>query len=165
MIRSACRWLLLLAPVAVMGGCSSDPREQYINNAVAYINDATSHIDSIKEQVGKAIDQAKDKKLNAKELSKAKTSIDELRELGKKMQLVKQGAENAGTGLSAEQKEELRTQYEGKVQGALTRLEEARVALQKKLEEAEAIDAEPIRELRNQLTQAEGVFAVLARRQ
>jgi hypothetical protein len=81
------------------------------------------------------------------------------------MQLVKQGAENAGTGLSAEQKEELRTQYEGKVQGALTRLEEARVALQKKLEEAEAIDAEPIRELRNQLTQAEGVFAVLARRQ
>jgi ABC-type phosphate transport system auxiliary subunit len=164
MIRSVSRWLLFLAPVALVG-CSSDPREEYITRAVQYINDATNHITTIKDQVDKAISQAKDKKLSAKELREANSSIDGLRELGKKMQLVKQGADGASTTLTAEEKEELRKQYQTKVQGALTALEESRVELQTKLQEAEAIDPEGIRELRNQLTQAEGVFAVLARRQ
>lgn len=164
MIRSACRWLLILGPLAV-AGCSSDPREEYITNADKYINDAASHIDTIKDQVDKAISQAKDKKLNAKELREANSSIEGLRELGTKMQLVKQGADAAGATLSAEEKEDLRKRYQTKIQTALAALEESRVKLQEKLLEAEAIDPEGIRELRNQLTQAEGVFAVLARRQ
>ena len=164
MIRSACRWLLVLAPL-VVAGCSSDPREEYITKAVTYINDAASHIDTIKEQVDKAITEGAENKLNAKALREANTSIDGLRELGKKMQLVKQGADGAGMTLTAEEKEELRKQYQQRVQGALEALEQSRVALQQKLQEAEAIDPDAIRELRNQLTQAEGVFAVLARRQ
>ena len=164
MLRSVSRWLLILAPVALVG-CSSDPREEYINNAIKYIDDAASHIDTIKDQVDKAISQAKDNKLSAKELREANSSIDGLRELGKKMQLVKQGADGAGATLSAEDKEALRKQYQDRVQRSLEALEQARVDLQKKLQEAEAIDAEGIRELRSQLTQAEGVFAVLARRQ
>ena len=164
MIRSASRLLLLVVPVALVG-CSSDPREEYITRAVQYINDATNHIETIKDQVDKAISQAKDKKLNAKELREANSSIEGLRELGTKMQLVKQGADAAGATLSAEEKEDLRKRYQTKIQTALAALEESRVKLQEKLLEAEAIDPEGIRELRNQLTQAEGVFAVLARRQ
>jgi hypothetical protein len=155
---------LLFAACLAVAGCGTDPREGYISSAVGYINDAAGQIGTIKDKVSEAIKKAEDKKLNAAALREANSAIESLRDLGKKMQLVKQRTDAAGASITEEQKEELRKNYQGKIQSALEGLEEERVKLQKTLQEAEAIDPEGVRDLRNQLTQAEGVFAVLARR-
>jgi hypothetical protein len=144
-------------------GCSTDPREAYITAAVGYINDAAGQIGTIKDKVEEAIKKADDKKLNAAALREANSAIESLRELGKNMQKVKQRTDGAAASITEEEKDDLRKRYQTSVQNALTSLEEERVKLQDKLKEAEAIDPDGIRDLRNQLTQAEGVFAVLAR--
>jgi hypothetical protein len=163
MTRKAARWLTLLVPMVFLTGCGSDPREEYIDKAVKYVNDAANELGAIKDRVNAAIKNAKDNKLNRKDLSEAKGNIETLRDLGKKMQLVKQNTDAAGSSTSEDEKAELRQRYQKRVQDSLAGLEEERVALQKALQEAEAIDAEGIRDLRDQLTQAEGIFAVLAR--
>jgi hypothetical protein len=146
-----------------LAGCSTDPREGYISSAVGYINDAAGQIATIKDKVSEAITKADDKKLNAAALREANSAIDSLRELGKRMQVVKQRTDAAGASITEDEKERLRKSYQNNIQNALKELEDQRVELQKKLREAEEIDPEGIRELRSQLTQAEGVFAVLAR--
>jgi hypothetical protein len=162
MRRMVCRWLVVLAPV-IIAGCSSDPRDEYIDKAVKYINDAANELGAIKDRVNAAIKGTKDNKLSAKELREASANVETLRDLGKKMQLVKQQTDGLGASTNDEEKADLRQRYQKRVQDALATLEEERVALQKTLQEAEAIDPDGIRDLRNQLTQAEGIFAVLAR--
>ncbi len=162
MLRRILCWSVVLFPLG-LAGCSTDQLEGYITSTIDLMKHASNEVGTIKDRVNDAIKKAEDKKLSAKELKEATGAIDSLRELGKKMQIVKQKADAAGATITAEQKEEFRQRYQQKLNSALADLEEQRVALQKTLQEAEAMDAEGIRELRTQLTQAEGVFAVLAR--
>ena len=53
--------------------------------------------------------------------------------------------------------------FRSKLSGAMARLDEERRALEKTVLEAEALDADSVKDLRSKLTEAEGNFVMLAR--
>jgi hypothetical protein len=144
-------------------GCGSDPREALINSTIEYLKQAANDVTTIKERVDEAVKKQENKKLNAKELKEAYSAIDSLKEVPKKLQIAKQRIESVSGSTTAEQREALRQQFQQKLSSAMARIEEERLALEKSITAAEAVDADSVKELRSKLTEAEGSFVILAR--
>jgi len=161
-MRSLVRCGLFIALLGIVG-CGSDPREALISSTIGYLNEAANDISRIRDRVDEAVKKQENKKLNAKELKDATSEVDSLKELTKKMQIAKQKIESVSGSTTAEQREALRQQFQQKLSSAMASIEEQRLALEKSIVAAEAVDAESVKDLRSKLTEAEGSFVILAR--
>lgn len=161
-MRSLVRCGMFIALLGIVG-CGSDPREALINSTIEYLKQAANDVATIKERVDEAVKKQENKKLSAKELKEAYSAIDSLKEVPKKLQLAKQRIESVSGSTTAEQREALRQQFQQKLSSAMARIEEERLALEKSITAAEAVDADSVKELRSKLTEAEGSFVILAR--
>jgi len=161
-MRSLVRCGLFIALLGIVG-CGSDPREALINSTIEYLKQAANDVTTIKDHVDEAVKKQENKKLNAKELKEAYSAIDSLKEVPKKLQIAKQRIESVSGSTTAEQREALRQQFQQKLSSAMARIEEERLALEKSITAAEAVDADSVKDLRSKLTEAEGSFVILAR--
>jgi hypothetical protein len=161
-MRSLVRCGMFIALLGIVG-CGSDPREALINSTIEYLKQAANDVATIKERVDEAVKKQENKKLSVKELKEAYSAIDSLKEVPKKLQLAKQRIESVSGSTTAEQREALRQQFQQKLSSAMARIEEERLALEKSIAAAEAVDADSVKELRSKLTEAEGSFVILAR--
>jgi oligoendopeptidase F len=161
-MRSLVRCSMFIALLGIVG-CGSDPREALINSTIEYLKQAANDITTIKDRVDEAVKKQENKKLNAKELKEAYSAIDSLKEVPKKLQIAKQRIESVSGSTTAEQRESLRQQFQQKLSSAMARIEEERLALEKSIVAAEAVDADSVKDLRSKLTEAEGSFEMLAR--
>jgi oligoendopeptidase F len=161
-MRSLVRCGMFIALLGIVG-CGSDPREALINSTIEYLKQAANDITTIKERVDEAVKKQENKKLSAKELKEAYSAIDSLKEVPKKLQIAKQRIESVSGSTTAEQRESLRQQFQQKLSSAMARIEEERLALEKSIVAAEAVDADSVKDLRSKLTEAEGSFEMLAR--
>ena len=161
-MRRLARCLVWLLPIGLVG-CASDPREARINSAINYLTRAASDIREIKEKVADSIKKAENKKLAAAPLKEAYTAIESLKNLAKEMQKVKQDIEALAASTSKDDSEALAQKFRGKLTAEMTSIAEERLALEKTIREAEAIEPGVAEELRSKLTEAEGNFVMLAR--
>jgi hypothetical protein len=161
-MRSLVRCGMFIALLGIVG-CGSDPREALINSTIEYLKQAANDVATIKERVDEAVKKQENKKLSVKELKEAYSAIDSLKEVPKKLQIAKQRIESVSGSTTAEQREALRQQFQQKLSSAMARIEEERLALEKSIAAAEAVDADSVKELRSKLTEAEGSFVILAR--
>ncbi len=158
-------WLrssILLMPLLLVG-CATDPREALINSAIAQLNGAAQKIASIRDDVERSLAKAENNKLSAKELKESEASIEDLKKISQEMQKIKHRADAIGGTLTAEERTNLREQFQKSLNNAMANIEKERSELEKKLTEAEAKDSESIKGLRSKLTEVEGQFVMLAR--
>ena len=161
MTRLLYRWIVWMLPLGLIG-CASDPRETRIRAVINTIDAAATDISTIQDSVAKAIKQAENKKLNAAEIKTALATVDSLKNHAKELQKEKQRIDGMSSS-TKEQKDALAEQFRSKLSGAISGLDEKRRALEQTILEAEALDAESVKELRARLTEAEGTFASVAR--
>jgi F0F1-type ATP synthase membrane subunit b/b' len=161
-MRFLMRFGAVLLPLFLFG-CATDPREGLISSAIGQLNEAANKIASIKDDVDKSIAKGENNKLSAKELKDSYTSIEDLKNLSKEMQKIKQRADAVGGTLTADERTNLREQFQKRLNDAMANIERERSELEKKLVEAEAKDPDAVKELRSKLTEVEGNFVMLAR--
>ena len=159
------RWFgsAMLLVSLTLSGCGTDPREGHISTIIQNLNDAATRIGSIRESVASAVKKAENNTLKKEDLNSALESIKSLSDTGKKFQELKNQTDSLAASTSEEDRKAFREKFQNQLSSALTRAEEERRGLEVAVKEAEAVNAEQMKDLRQKLTEADGVFFGVAR--
>lgn len=143
-------------------GCGSDVRESLVSVAVKQINDASSNLGNIKENVEKWEKETKDAD-KTRHIKTAIEATERLKRNGQTLQEIKQEAAKLEP-LSPEEKEELGKTFRKSLESAVQRLNKEMTSLNESMLRAEKVSKSGIADLKQKLQVAQSEFEVLTRR-
>jgi hypothetical protein len=165
----------MVLAVFLLPGCSSDPRESEIKNALTLFDNAAANLRTVKKEINDAVEVAKKKgnKLTEKDFKAAEDAAKLLRTYGRQLAegdkstnspSVRGLIELYAEGSSDEQKKRLAEKFQGQLSDLIGSIQKAQKDLDEAMVRAEPY-AEPaaMKHLRKAITDSREEFRVLSR--
>jgi exonuclease VII small subunit len=127
-MRQAVLIIVFFFGLVLLSGCGAgDPLRGSINRIISQMEDGRIKMDNVSADLKKAVDQAKEsgKQLKKEDLATARKSMEGLRETGKKLHEYNAEAKQLKDKLKPEHQEELRKEYQSRIQSATDELTKA----------------------------------------
>jgi hypothetical protein len=164
------RFLVMLGTTffcGVLSGCSTDPREDAINGVIARMRDAAVDVNSIDDEVKKAVEKHQKEKVPL-DLTEAGKMAAKLEKTGEAVQDIKVKRVDQAKPADDDDKAAFASRFKGQINTAMTSLVKNKTTLNETLDKTEKLsdDAKTkVEELRTKIRKADGPFQALNRGQ
>ena len=124
-------------------GCTSDPREPKVTHTLGLLDQTTAKVSALGDAIDSAIKKAEETPDKGIVLKEAISRCDELKVLCQKgLQPTAHEIQLLQRTTTDEEKQKLKEQFQSQIESSITRLNDKRLALQKKIEKLKKLSEE-----------------------